>query len=68
MNKIVHISAEIIDASALHKITKKNSVCVTRIHNAYATRHYQCTLHIFISCSPIGWSPEGVYEYLLIHI
>ena len=25
----------------------------------------QCTQHIFISCSPIGWSPEGVYESIL---
>ena len=75
MNKIVHISVERIDAPELHKITKKNTSRVTRIHNAHAEsrarsaiRHYQhdqCTPCIFISCSPIGWSLTGVYESLI---
>ena len=44
MNKIVHISAEIIDALKPHKITKKNSARLTRIHNALDTIN---ALHIF---------------------
>ena len=36
MNKIVHIFTEIIDAPEPHKVMKKNSVRVTRIHNAHA--------------------------------
>ena len=60
MNKIVHIFTEIIDAPEPHKVMKKNSVRVTRIHNAHAECQLdnQCTPHIFISCSPIGHQQE----------
>ena len=36
MNTIVQLSAEIIDAPEPHKITKKNSASVTRIHNVHS--------------------------------
>ena len=39
MNKMMHISAELIDVPEPHKIMKKNSVHVTRVHNAHVECH-----------------------------
>ena len=68
MNKILHISAEIIDAPEPHKITRRQRARYAHTHTRSAIRHYQCTPRNFISCSPIRWSPTGVYEQILIFL